>query len=462
MAEVVIAVADTLKWIAISVSVVALVGLVYAVMAKLWPLVPYMGAAHVAGLGYMVFKGINPIMGLGGALALAAFVYPLLQAVTMNYKGNTDPASPSGVAAELEGSAMVMAGGLGMGLGYSIAGESLTIAVLGAAAGAFLGKRYLWNGLINFFIGAGFLPKGAGCNSVTQNTAWKAWQAQNGTLCTKPEYAAYCAAMQKWFMICPRASAGSPPTPPSGSGGAGEPSAECAVYPPFGGETGIAGDFTYYVATGQVVAGEAPWGPGQAADWIFMNEDPGWVWSTMPSPGILVVSPNASQSQLAQTLWYFSDGWYSDLDDGGKGKAIGGPLQPGGIYAFQCSGRSKGDFNIQGPLSPSKETFTYQTFGPKDGVNAPTGPYQGWNVCAPAIKQSVGPITSFIPQYKWDVQPQMQDRPLFGQSETKLSYLYAGEDAQQNRSYQYGPKLGLSSSQLSPATPLPFPKTPGN
>jgi hypothetical protein len=413
MAEVAIAVAEAIKYVAISVAVVAIVGLLYTLYYGLYQFIPYFGAIHLGSLTYLVLKEINPIMGLGAAAAIIAFTFPMFQAIVISNPRYKDPTTnPTEISQGLNASAMVMGGGLGLGLSYSISGESLLVGALGAAAGAFLGHRYLWNGLVNFFVEFSLFPKGSGITSCelygpatsTQWSQWQSWLASNKTLCNTNNYAAYCSSMEKYYMTCPRSNAGQPPPPPHyGPGGGPGASPQCIGYGQANTGSGP-GDFGYYTDPSKnmaVIAKGTNWPSGQNCPIHTMVPMENAQWTSfapgapaMSSPGVVVIATTYTFPAGALE-WMTPNG-----PNSGPYNNASGQLEPG-VYVVQHGIADSSAIcikydqaNIQGPFPPNYNTESYEQWGPRavssQNPDPLVAPWAGRNFCAPAIKGAGG------------------------------------------------------------------------
>ena len=181
MAEVAGAVAGAVGNIALAGAAISVVGTMYAMFEQVYNLIPWAGSAALGSAWAMLFSRFDPVLAMGGGLALGAFIYPALQIFTATSSGGKMPLpNPDDTANGMSTIGGLMAGGLLAGVtNLSLKTPAATLAAL--LIGGFLGNRYLGRGLTNFYIDIGFM----------QGLACKTNQAQAGCLrpCTKKQLA---------------------------------------------------------------------------------------------------------------------------------------------------------------------------------------------------------------------------------------------------------------------------------
>jgi len=440
MAEVALAVASAVKYVAISVSVVALVGLAYAAWRKLWWAIPYYGSVHLGGLTYMILKNVNPIMGLGGSVATVAFAFPAIQAALEPL--SQDPIDAAALVLSLKGTSQLMAGGLAMGVAYTASGQNILVGTLGAALGAWLGQKYLWNGLVNFYRGLKIIDVPE-CSLSVQ--AAKADALKSQPECQQLGWGDYCKAEEKWLRICPRVGAGIEPNKPNINKCSAAPSPECVNYGSYGfGPGGAPGLIDYYINTGAAVLAYPILYPGQTE-----SGGPAWLWQCDPNTNSTAFTP-----LVGQPAWnYFANddnspveytgnpgiyicrstytlgaaaNWLTPNNPERAGTSNVTSVMPPGIYVVQ-QGQVCGwwpprtanvvfnQWNIQGPFPPKPAQFNYQKFvigaAPTGGQNPRLdAAWGGRTVCAPA--GDCGPLGESTPIVTSNsLQPLESDRP---------------------------------------------------
>lgn len=413
MAEVAVSIANAVKYVAISVSVVALVGLAYSVMNQVYPFVPYFAAAHLGGVSYLVFKNINPITGAGFAAATIAFTFPMFQALVEPRETKGTPIDPYEFANALKGSAEVIVGGIAGGLTYAIGGQNLFLGVVGAGLGAFLGGRYFWNPLVNLFAGLKLIDGLQQCYPASRRAAALAWLAKKKEQCAQPGWPPYCSAYAEWMSQCPYGAPNTEPLPPSPQGPPA--SSECEKYGTFQ-VPGEPYEFNDYVSASQIVQiyphmfncnlnadPDVAFVPVSQGDWLWFIEHQ-WSPVSEVTAGIFICTEEYSLPTFTAD--------YLTPNNPAVPLNVTGSMKPG-IYAIQggqCTGSPL--WNIQGPLISRGDTLNYERFR-IESIGQPANPVQaawqnrGKDFCAPANLPGPGGVVTPVLS---NIQPLEGDR----------------------------------------------------
>lgn len=157
MAEVAVAIAGAVQAIAIAAAVCAVVALVWMIWAQVFQLIPYAGSLLIGALFAMVFNSMDPFLGMGLGFGFALAAYPPLKVFVATLYPTTDNTLPSGLqlAMAMKGVSQGLCAGAALGFAHA-ATKSIPFSLAAAAAGFYVGGKYAWTGLTNFYIDIGF------------------------------------------------------------------------------------------------------------------------------------------------------------------------------------------------------------------------------------------------------------------------------------------------------------------
>ena len=141
--------------IAMAAAAIAVASIAYAIFQQVWTLIPWAGSAMMGASWALMFSGIDPILGMGGAIGLGAFIYPALQIFTAHttrtYRNPMAMPTANNAVKSLRTTGAIMATGIVAGVGHLVTKNVPGSLIAGAAAG-YLMSKYGSSALINFYI----------------------------------------------------------------------------------------------------------------------------------------------------------------------------------------------------------------------------------------------------------------------------------------------------------------------
>ncbi len=162
MAEVAVAIAGAVQAVAIAAAVSAVVGLVWMIFDKVWSMVPFLGSILAGALFALVFNPMDPFLGMGLGVGIAFGAYlPLKVLVASELSETVDDALS--MAKSLKGVAQILCAGAALGFAHA-ATKSIPFALACGAAGGYVGGKYAWNPIVNFYLEFSLLG-GASCSA---------------------------------------------------------------------------------------------------------------------------------------------------------------------------------------------------------------------------------------------------------------------------------------------------------
>lgn len=250
MAEVGGAIANAVAAVAIAAAVGAIVGLIYFIYRDLVSYIPYVGAALFGAIFALIFNPLNPFlgMGLGTSLGFAAFL-PLKVFIVAKWGGTDDKlGSGADMAKSLRTIAQLLCAGPAMGFAH-MSTKSIPFSLACAAGAFYLGGKYAWSPLVNFYLDFGLLgdrncdskaPNIAMCVSACTAAMSKARrdavykEAPCITIRPNDTYTKnWCSQKADWVASCVWDSTAIDPGPYNGSSQGPPATAPCAAYAPY-------------------------------------------------------------------------------------------------------------------------------------------------------------------------------------------------------------------------------------
>ena len=230
--------------IAMAAAAIAVASIAYAIFQQVWTLIPWAGSAMMGASWALMFSGIDPILGMGGAIGLGAFIYPALQIFTAHttrtYRNPMAMPTANNAVKSLRTTGAIMATGIVAGVGHLVTKNVPGSLIAGAAAG-YLMSKYGSSALINFYIEIGFMQElacGASgsdpkncvtpCNKTTLAADWDVFKKAN-PMCQSQNAPAniqsWCGSWKDYLSKCgyDRINATQPSPVQPGTGGGGRP-----------------------------------------------------------------------------------------------------------------------------------------------------------------------------------------------------------------------------------------------
>ena len=426
---------------------------------KMWPFIPYAGAAALGGVWGLLTKGIDPILALGGGFGLGAFIFPALQSIA--YDSKTGPPDPNNIALGMKGTSALLLGGLGAGIAHAMSKNLMLSALAGAGMG-WLGAKYAWNPLVNFYIGVGLLKPVCSPNAKTEDCITICWPGKQkkiaqaflkSTACqtNDPPTQAYCKAYADWLSICPTSARGTPPVaPPPVDKGHGPPvqsGDECDMYAPYQ----VWVDTPQYASCPQYQDARV----SPTTQDVFNSWFPGTVGKVTIDPaGVAVYKPTSAADP--QSIM---------LDAGNYQGNLRGKVRSFTANQYYCvvnwrDGWAVPYLRIDGPIAPGKPTLKHElpyTEFTANNIYLDKGPWAGRKVCVPSVRGAGGVIS---PAVGYDVQPVASDRGKFCQPYDTKKYtalVRPGESQAEDYVFKCQTGQGQTWGDMAPATAQKFP-----
>lgn len=441
MAEVVGAVANAASSIAIAAAVGAVVSLIYFIYKDLVSYIPYAGSVALGAMFALIFNPMDPFlgMGLGVTVAMATFL-PLKVFVVSKWGGSGDDL-PSGIdlARSMKTIAQFLCAGPVMGLAHATT-KNIPVSLACAAGAFYLGGKYAWNPIVNFYLEMGFFGD-RNCMSkkpdlvrcvypcTTAEAALRSKAVWNTPPCDHAiddNTKKWCTKKAEWESSCKWNSLATDPGPsPSGGNPPPPPSSPCSMYSDYK----VAGDYSFNAFCGstapqlvldRVLSGTNP--PTAVTEQVFASYYPqGTQGRTYRFAKAVDGSSIAGRIQMIDNLgdWTISGNriWSRENQDAGTIKHAPNWTCMWGYQdkIYPGFGGEYWWFFDNAPPAPIGDPpiayqFSYRDYDTKD---APQYLARAWGQRRVCVPSGVGEDGRPVPQWNLDQQPVATDRSSF-------------------------------------------------